>query len=127
MANTPFRRTYTDGSCELKVSFDEEKDGVQWWAQTSGLKNDLTAMFLEGVEGERLDALFRSWLKRVEAFRVKWGSAMVAPDIQFAVNDAQRNLGVAVTDWKAEIAAEEAGPPKAWGSTVVKNGCYPAF
>ena len=127
MANTLFRRTYTDGSCELKVWFEEERNGVQWWDDTSGVKNELNAMFLEGVDRERLDVLFVSWLKRVEALRVKWGSTMIAPDIQFAVNDAQRNLGVAVTDWKVEIAAEEAGPPKAWGSSVVKNGCYPAF
>ena len=100
---------------------------MQWWAKISGVKNKMTAMFFEAVNRKRLDALCLSWLKRAEALRVKWGSAMVAPDIQFAVNDAQRNLGVTVTDWKAEIAAEEAGPLKPWGSSVVKIGCHPAI
>ena len=78
-------------------TFDDKVSGREWQAQASQIKHMIAAINDAPLEGRHEQYLV--WLQSIETFRLQWGNAMVPKDIQTAVTDIQRNMGLPVTNW----------------------------
>ena len=103
----PYKIAYVTGGGfpDTDYTFDNETTGFEWLNDTRALKNTMDAIkaseaFTSNSNNmNALAAVFAPWLASVASHTTKWGKEFVTPDIRWAVNDVERNLGHPETEW----------------------------
>lgn len=94
----PYHVDYSSGRWSVRYEFASESVYVVWGAFVEAMKEFIASINADGNPTARLPK-YRHWLGQCHAFIEDWGEDMLPPDIKWAMNEVERDIGAPVTQW----------------------------